>query len=170
VSDLGHPPLQTIIDEAFKAMTHDIDVKVKLLTPTAQLPTYANEHAVGMDIRADLGPIDEIVIHPGERYMVPTGIAIALPAGFECQVRPRSGLAAKNAVTVVNTPGTIDPDYRGEIKVILINHGVGPFSIKPGDRIAQLVFAPVTRAALSLVPELDETVRGESGFGSTGIA
>ena len=110
----------------------------------------------------------DLPLPPGKRAMIETGIAIALPAGFEAQVRPRSGLAAKNGVTVLNSPGTIDADYRGEIKVILINHGDAAFEIERGMRIAQLVVAPVTQVAWQAVDDLDETARGSGGFGSTG--
>lgn len=130
------------------------------------LPSYETPGAAGMDIRA---AVNMGVMQPGERGMIPTGFAVAVPEGFELQVRPRSGHAAKRGVTVLNTPGTIDSDYRGEIKVILINHSTGPFPIIRGDRIAQLVLAPVARAQPVEVEELDETERGEGGFGSTGI-
>lgn len=108
------------------------------------------------------------MLKPGERALVPTGLAMALPEGFEAQVRPRSGLAAKNGVTVLNTPGTVDADYRGEVAVILINLGQEAFTIRRGERIAQMVIAPVTQAALAVVAELGETARGAGGFGSTG--
>lgn len=128
------------------------------------LPAYATAGAAGMDVVA----AEEIVIAPGGRHAVATGLAVAIPPGFEIQVRPRSGLALKHGITVPNTPGTIDSDYRGELKVILINHGAEPFAIRPGDRIAQLVIAPVTRATWVEASELDETARGTGGFGSTG--
>jgi len=107
---------------------------------------------------------------PGERALIPTGIAIALPPGYEAQVRPRSGLALKHGVTVLNSPGTIDADYRGEVQVLLINHGAQPFVIRRGDRIAQMIVAPVTQIVWNLVERLDETERGSGGYGSTGIA
>lgn len=130
------------------------------------LPAYATEHAAGLDL---LAAVDRpIEIAPGERKLVPTGISLALPAGYEAQVRPRSGLAHKHGVTLLNSPGTIDADYRGEIGVILINHGDAPFSIARGDRIAQLVVAPVTRAAWREVKSLPDSERGAGGFGSTG--
>ena len=132
------------------------------------LPAYESQHAAGMDLRAAIGEGDDIVLAPGERAMVPTGLAIALPVGFEAQVRPRSGLAAKQGVTVLNSPGTVDADYRGEVKVILINHGAEPVTITRGMRIAQMLFAPVTRGVFAVVEALDETVRGSGGFGSTG--
>ncbi|MDB5689436.1 MAG: deoxyuridine 5-triphosphate nucleotidohydrolase [Sphingomonas bacterium] len=128
------------------------------------LPAYATAHAAGLDIVA----AEELILAPGARHAVTTGFAIAIPDGYEVQVRPRSGLALKHGVTCLNTPGTIDPDYRGEIKVILINLGDAPFPIGRGDRIAQLVPAPVQRAAFAEVDTLDETARGTGGFGSTG--
>ena len=128
------------------------------------LPAYATEHAAGMDVVA----AEAVVLAPGARHAVVTGIAIAIPEGFEVQVRPRSGLALKHGVTCLNTPGTIDADYRGEVKVILANLGAEPFEVKRGERIAQLVPAAVQRAAFVEVAELDETARGAGGFGSTG--
>lgn len=132
------------------------------------LPRYETEGAAGMDLIAAVPEAEPLVLQPGARAMVPTGLAIALPKGFEAQVRPRSGLAAKNGITCLNSPGTIDCDYRGEVKVILINHGPEAFTITRGTRIAQMVIAPVTRAVLSEVQSLDETARGAGGFGSTG--
>ena len=132
------------------------------------LPAYETPGSAGMDIRAAPPEGEPIVLKPGARTMVPTGLAFALPQGFEAQVRPRSGLAAKNGVTCLNTPGTIDSDYRGEVKVILINLGEEDFTIRRGDRIAQLVIAPFARASWSEVESLDETGRGAGGFGSTG--
>ncbi len=129
-----------------------------------ELPAYATEGSAGLDLRAAVNA----VLQPGARFLMPTGIAIALPPGHEAQVRPRSGLAVKNGVTVLNAPGTIDADYRGEIKVPLINHGHENFSITRGDRIAQMVIAPVTQAKVLEVTSLDETLRGEGGFGSSG--
>lgn len=129
-----------------------------------ELPAYATDGAAGMDVLA----AEDVTLAPGGRHAVATGLAVAIPHGFEIQVRPRSGLALKHGITVPNTPGTIDSDYRGELKVILINHGEADFAIRRGDRIAQLVLAPVTRAAWLKVDELDETERGEGGFGSTG--
>ena len=128
------------------------------------LPAYATPGAAGMDVVA----AEEVTLAPGGRHPVATGFSVAIPEGFEIQVRPRSGLALKHGITVPNTPGTIDSDYRGELKVILINHGAEPFPIHRGDRIAQLVLAPVTLAAWVEVAELDETERGAGGFGSTG--
>jgi dUTP pyrophosphatase len=128
------------------------------------LPAYASTGAAGMDVVA----AEDVTLASGARYAVATGLALAIPAGFEIQVRPRSGLALKHGITVANAPGTIDSDYRGELKIILINHGGGPFEILRGDRIAQLVLAPVSQASWLEVSELDETVRGAGGFGSTG--
>jgi len=128
------------------------------------LPAYATTGAAGMDVVA----AEDVAIAPGARHAVATGLALAIPAGFEIQVRPRSGLALKHGVTVPNTPGTIDSDYRGELKVILINHGDTTFVVQRGDRVAQLVLAPVTLASWLEVEELDVTTRGEGGFGSTG--
>ncbi len=133
-------------------------------------PAYATVDAAGMDLSAAVEDGAPVTLAPGERAAIPTGIQLAIPQGYEGQVRPRSGLALKNAVTVLNAPGTIDADYRGEVKVILVNLGTAPFEIKRGMRIAQLVFAPVVRAALAQTASLEETARGEGGFGSTGIA
>ncbi len=131
------------------------------------LPAYHSVLAAGMDIQAAVGA--EHVLEPGDIAMLPTNLAVAIPPGYEIQVRPRSGLAIKHGVTVVNSPGTIDADYRGEIKVGLINLGSQAFTIKRGDRIAQLILAPVCQAALELVDELDGTDRGAGGFGHTGV-
>ena len=128
------------------------------------LPAYATSGAAGMDVVS----AEDVTIAPGARHAVATGLALAIPQGYEVQVRPRSGLALKHGITVPNTPGTIDSDYRGEVKVILINHGTEPFAIQRGDRVAQLVLAPVVQAAWEEVTELDATDRGEGGFGSTG--
>jgi dUTP pyrophosphatase len=133
------------------------------------LPAYETTGAAGMDLRAALAEGEVLSLAAGARAMVPTGLAMALPEGFEAQVRPRSGLAARHGVTCLNTPGTIDADYRGEVKVILINLGDTPFEIRRGDRIAQMVVAPVTRASLVSVTELPSTARGAGGFGSTGV-
>jgi dUTP pyrophosphatase len=130
------------------------------------VPAYATEHAAGLDLLAAVE--GKVEIAPGDRLLLPTGIAIALPAGYEAQVRPRSGLALKHGVTLLNSPGTIDADYRGEIGVMLINHGNAPFTISRGDRIAQLVVAPVSRATWREVESLPESERGAGGFGSTG--
>ncbi|KPP94334.1 dUTP diphosphatase [Erythrobacter sp. HL-111] len=128
------------------------------------LPAYATDGAAGMDVVS----AEDVTIAPGARHPVATGLALAIPPGYEIQVRPRSGLAFRHGITVPNTPGTIDSDYRGELKVLLINHGSEPFAIARGDRVAQLVLAPVVQAAWREVAELDETARGEGGFGSTG--
>ncbi|MBQ9564726.1 MAG: dUTP diphosphatase [Synergistaceae bacterium] len=128
------------------------------------LPAYATAGAAGVDLRAS----EPRVIQPGELALVPTGIRIALPDGYEAQIRPRSGLALKHGITLPNSPGTIDSDYRGEVGVILMNLGSEPFAIQPGDRIAQMVFAPVTRAVWEEAESLDTTERGAGGFGSTG--
>jgi len=129
-----------------------------------ELPAYATAGAAGMDVLA----AEDVTLDPGARHAVATGLAFAIPQGFEIQVRPRSGLALKHGITVPNTPGTIDSDYRGELKIILINHGPDPFAIRRGDRIAQLVLSPVIQATWLKVDELDATERGEGGFGSTG--
>lgn len=128
------------------------------------LPRYATDGAAGMDVVS----AEAVTLAPGGRHAVATGLAVAIPPGYEIQVRPRSGLALKHGITVPNTPGTIDSDYRGELKVILINHGSEPFPIARGDRVAQLVLAPVTQAMWREVAELDDTGRGAGGFGSTG--
>lgn len=129
-----------------------------------ELPAYATDGAAGMDVLA----AEAVTLPPGARHAVATGLALAIPPGFEMQVRPRSGLALRHGITVPNAPGTIDSDYRGELKVILINHGADAFAVRRGDRIAQLVLAPVTRASWLKVDELEDTARGEGGFGSTG--
>ena len=133
-------------------------------------PEYASAEAAGMDLSAAVPEDAPIALAPGERAAIPTGLQFAIPPGFEGQVRPRSGLALKNAVTVLNAPGTIDADYRGEVKVLLVNLGAEPFTVTRGMRIAQLVFAPVARAAVQEVQSLDVTERGEGGFGSTGVS
>lgn len=133
-----------------------------------ELPAYETQDSAGMDLRAAIAADDELIIQPGRRVMVPTGLAMALPNGFEAQVRPRSGLALNHGVTVLNSPGTIDADYRGEVKVILINHGAQPFAIERGMRIAQMVIAPVTQLEWMQSISLSDTKRGEGGFGSTG--
>ena len=132
------------------------------------LPAYETTQAAGMDLRAAVPDDAPLTLRPGDRFAVPTGLAFALPEGFEGQVRPRSGLAFKSGITCLNSPGTIDADYRGEVKVILINHGPEDFIIRRGDRIAQLVIAPVVQAAWVEMESLDDTARGAGGFGSTG--
>jgi dUTP pyrophosphatase len=143
-----------------------IDIEVKRLTngEGLPLPAYASDGAAGLDVVA----AEDLILEPGTRQAVATGFAIAIPHGFEVQVRPRSGLALKHGITCLNTPGTIDSDYRGEVKVILANLGSQPFEVRRGERIAQLVPAPVLRAAFREVGELDSTERGAGGFGSTG--
>jgi dUTP pyrophosphatase len=132
------------------------------------LPAYQSAHAAGLDLVAAVPEHAPLALAPGQYALVPTGLSIALPAGFEAQVRPRSGLAAKHGVTVLNAPGTVDADYRGEIGVLLINHGGEPFTIRRGERIAQMVIASVVRAELVVVAALSQTDRGSGGFGSTG--
>jgi dUTP pyrophosphatase len=133
------------------------------------LPAYQSAHAAGLDLLAAVALDSPLVLAPGARALVPTGLSIALPSGYEAQVRPRSGLAAKHGVTVLNAPGTVDADYRGEIGVLLINHGDAPFAIRRGERIAQLVIAAVVRAELVAAAALSATDRGSGGFGSTGL-
>jgi dUTP pyrophosphatase len=144
----------------------EVPVRIKRLPHGVglALPSYATSGAAGMDVLA----AEDLSLPPGGRHAVATGFALAIPAGYEVQVRPRSGLALKHGISLANTPGTIDADYRGELKVILINLGAEPFEIRRGDRIAQLVLAPVTLASWHEVEELDETARGAGGFGSTG--
>ncbi len=132
------------------------------------LPAYETLGAAGMDVRAAVPESEPMVLTPGDRMMVPTGLSVAIPQGYEIQMRPRSGLAAKHGITCLNTPGTIDSDYRGELKVILVNHGQDAFTIARGERIGQMVLAPVTRIVWEQVATLDETERGAGGFGSTG--
>ncbi len=146
-----------------------LKIKVKRLPHSEgiDLPSYATPLASGMDLKAAID--GSVVIKPGERVIVPTGIAIELPEGYEAQIRPRSGLAIKKGITVLNSPGTIDADYRGEIKVILINLGKESVEIRRGERIAQMVICPVIRVEFEEVSELTETIRGNGGFGSTGI-
>ncbi|MEL6707741.1 MAG: dUTP diphosphatase [Pseudomonadota bacterium] len=149
-------------------MSSPVKVEVKRLEHGADLPlpAYATDGAAGMDVVS----AEDVTIEPGARHAVATGLSMAIPQGYEIQVRPRSGLAFKHGITVPNTPGTIDSDYRGELKVLLINHGAQAFDIVRGDRVAQLVLAPVVQAAWDEVEELDATARGEGGFGSTGGA
>jgi dUTP pyrophosphatase len=146
-----------------------VTIKIKRLAngQDLDLPAYATAQSAGMDLCA--ATTTDLVLQPGERKLVPTGIALALPAGFEAQIRPRSGLALKNGVTLLNSPGTIDADYRGEVGVILINLGQEAFTVSRGMRIAQMLIAPVSQAQFDLVDDLDETARGEGGFGSTGL-
>ena len=147
-------------------MPEPVPVRIKRL-PHGEglaLPAYATPGSAGMDVLA----AEDVTLAPGGRHAVASGFSVAIPEGYEIQVRPRSGLALKHGISVPNTPGTIDSDYRGELKVIMINHGAEPFAIARGDRIAQLVLAPVTQATWDEVAELDDTVRGAGGFGSTG--
>ena len=141
-------------------------VSIKRLSKEVSLPKYETNGSSGMDLAAHIN--NKINIEPGKSEIIPTGISVAIPKGFEIQIRPRSGLAAKNKISVLNTPGTIDADYRGEIKVILINHSDKNFVIEKGLRIAQMVVCPIIQAQLEEVDELNETIRGEGGFGSTG--
>jgi dUTP pyrophosphatase len=144
-----------------------LTVKVKRLENfKGELPRYQTQHASGLDVRAQIG--GTVVLAPGQRDMIPTGLAFEIPPGFEIQARPRSGWAAKDGMTVLNTPGTIDADYRGEVKIIVINLGDKPVEIKDGDRVAQLVLCPVLQAELQDVASLGESDRGAGGFGSTG--
>ncbi len=150
------------------ANTNTLPVSLALL-PHAEglgLPAYATAHAAGMDLQAAVDA--PVTLQPGARALIPTGLSIALPPGFEAQIRPRSGLAAKNGVTVLNTPGTIDADYRGEIKVILANLGTEPFTVERGMRVAQMVVSRHETVSWTMVNNLDETARGSGGFGSTG--
>ena len=145
-----------------------IKVAIKRIRPGAvtPFPCYMTSHSAGMDLYADLA--EAIILLPGNRILVPTGIAIALPDGYEAQIRPRSGLALKHGITLVNSPGTIDSDYRGEIGVIMINHGTEAFVVKSGERIAQMIVARFTRVEWQDAEELETTLRGEGGFGHTG--
>ncbi|OYQ36437.1 deoxyuridine 5'-triphosphate nucleotidohydrolase [Niveispirillum lacus] len=147
----------------------EISISIRRLPHGADLalPAYATALSAGMDLLAALA--ESVTLAPGQRKLIPTGIAIALPAGFEAQIRPRSGLALKNGISLVNSPGTIDADYRGEIGVIVINHGDQPFTVERGMRIAQMVIARHERAVWAEVDNLDETERGTGGFGSTGV-
>ena len=160
----GEPSFLNAADPVGAAPTVAIQV-VSQNTAVDVVPAYQSDLAAGCDLVA----AESHRLPPGGRALVPTGIAIALPRGFEAQVRPRSGLALRHGVTCLNSPGTIDADYRGEIKVLLINHGDEAFDVKPGDRIAQLVVAPVVQAHFRVVKSLDETSRGSGGFGSTGV-
>ncbi len=146
-------------------------IQFKWLDPAAaadlRIPSYETAGSSGMDVCAAV--TDQVTIGPGARALIPTGFAVAIPAGYEIQVRPRSGLAVKHGLSLPNSPGTIDADYRGEVKIAMINLGQEPVTIKRGDRVAQLVVAPVVRAALDVVSELDDTARGSGGFGHTGV-
>lgn len=146
-----------------------LELQIKKLDNFADLalPQYETDLAAGVDMRAAIS--EPIVLAPTERALIPTGLAMALPAGYEAQIRPRSGLAYKHGISVVNSPGTIDADYRGEVKILLINHGDQAFTIERGERIAQMVIAPVTQVQFNVVDALDETERGAGGYGSTGV-
>jgi len=143
-----------------------VTIQVALVDPDTELPSYQTRGSAGLDILASLA--EPLTIHPGERHLVPSGLRLAIPDGYEGQIRPRSGLALKHGITVLNSPGTIDSDYRGEVKVLLVNLGKEPFEVRSGDRIAQLVVARVDHATLMVVDGLSETERGEGGYGSTG--
>lgn len=148
-----------------------IQLKIKRVRKKSQplpLPAYQSDSAAGLDLLADID--QPLILEPGQRKLVPTGIAVEIPAGFEAQIRPRSGLAIKKGISIVNAPGTIDADYRGEIQVILINLGSKSVPVKRGDRIAQMILAPVVRAQIIETDELSDTQRAEGGFGSTGAA
>ena len=147
-------------------MSEPIRVRISLEPHAASLPEYQSAHAAGMDLHAAVE--SDLEIGPGCVVSVPTGIRLEIPPGYEAQVRPRSGLAAKHAIGVPNAPGTIDADYRGEVRVLLVNYGREPYVVRRGDRIAQIVFAAVVRADLDVAPELTETARGDGGFGHTG--
>lgn len=150
-----------MISVGFQQLPHGSDIKI---------PVYETRHSAGMDLMAAIDEKEPLTLKPGARLLVPTGFAMALPDDFEAQVRPRSGLAWKHGVTVLNSPGTIDADYRGEVKVILINHGDTDFIITRGMRIAQMIIAPVTQITWDVRESLEETARGTGGFGSTGTA
>ncbi|MCL4216347.1 MAG: dUTP diphosphatase [Candidatus Hydrogenedentes bacterium] len=149
-------------------MTKPVEVKITRAPEAADLPlpAYETPHSAGMDIRAAV--VEPVTIEPGARALIPTGLHIALPEGYEAQIRPRSGLAVRHGISMVNTPGTIDADYRGEIRVILINLGQESFKVSRGDRIAQMIVAPVSRVEWRETDSLDATVRGDGGFGHTG--
>lgn len=152
MSDMTNPVCR------FKKLPHGSDLP---------LPSYESGAAAGMDVRAAVQ--EPVTLKPGARMLVPSGFQMAIPIGYEAQIRPRSGLAYKHGITMLNSPGTIDSDYRGEVKVLAINHGDQPFEISHGDRIAQMVIAPVSQAEIQEVDSLDETERNEGGFGSTGV-
>lgn len=153
------------------AMSDAVTVQVKRLPhfEGLQLPAYETADAAGLDLRAAVAADSPVTLAPGDRALIPTGLSVAIPSGYEIQVRPRSGLALKKGITCLNSPGTVDADYRGELCVILINHGREPFVVARGERIAQAVIAPVTRLAWDPVEELPPTARGAGGFGSTGV-
>lgn len=144
-----------------------VEIKVRKLHPQAVIPSYMTEHAAGMDLYTVIET--PVLLAPGERTLLPTGLAMEIPPGYEGQVRPRSGLALKKGIALVNSPGTIDADYRGEIGIIIINHGIEPVEFLPGDRVAQLIIAPVIQATLVEADELNDSVRSSGGFGHTGV-
>lgn len=150
-------------------MSLTVEIKTLAHFGDLQLPKYETVLAAGADLRAAVPEHAPMTLAPGARALIPTGLSMALPAGYEAQIRPRSGLAYKHGVTCLNTPGTIDADYRGEVKVLLINHGETAFVINRGERIAQMVIAPITQPEFEVVTELSETARGAGGFGSTGV-
>jgi len=144
-------------------------MKIKIVNKSNnEIPSYATEHSAGMDLRAYLPDQEYLILSPGHRYMIHTGLYIELPEGYEAQVRPRSGLAIKNGITVINTPGTVDADYRGEVCVLIINHGTETFIVYNGDRIAQMIINKYEKAEWEIVEDLSETERGSGGFNSTG--
>ncbi len=154
-------------------MSRTFEVKVRKLPhfdPSFELPFYATADAAGADVRASLPHKDSVTVLPGQRVLIPTGLSFEIPAGHEIQVRPRSGLSLKSPLLVVNAPGTIDADYRGEVQIIVGNFGNEPYLIEHGLRLAQLVFAPVWQARYSVVESLSDTARGSGGFGSTGVS
>lgn len=165
------PPFHLSHLAPMSGSTMSVTIKFTWLDPVAakdlQLPAYETAGSSGMDVRAAVS--DQLTIEPGARTLVPTGFAVAIPVGYEIQVRPRSGLAVNHGLSLPNTPGTIDADYRGEVKIAIINLGAEPVTIRRGERIAQLVVAPVIRAAIEVVSDLDETRRGSGGFGHTGV-
>jgi dUTP pyrophosphatase len=160
-----------LMQEVIMVVMDEKEVKVCWLAPVVSndlnLPSYKSEGAAGMDVEAAV--LGDLILEPGEIALVPTGFSVAIPLGYELQVRPRSGLAVHDGLTIINSPGTIDSDYRGEVKVALINHSRKPYIVHRGDRIAQLVLAPVSRARFTLAKDLDDTVRSDGGFGHTGV-
>lgn len=145
-----------------------IEVKIKKLHPQAVIPAYMTAHAAGMDLCTVIE--ETVLLSPGERVLLPTGLALEIPPGYEGQVRPRSGLALKKGIALVNSPGTIDADYRGEVGIIVINHGSEAVEFHPGDRIAQLIIAPITQAVITEAEELNDSQRSSGGFGHTGVS
>lgn len=162
-------PKAAVLERSTTMNTVTVEVKRLPHFEGLELPAYETADAAGLDLRAAVPADKPVTLQPGERTLVPTGLAVAIPSGYEIQVRPRSGLALKKGITCLNSPGTVDADYRGELCVILINHGQEAFTIARGERIAQAVIAPVTRLAWAPVDVLPETKRGSGGFGSTGV-